>query len=124
MAEWRVDPDGVLGVLAGVDEQGLELVSAHDALDAAAADGGSTLSIDGRTTLSQAWDEFMSSRRLIPGKLMYVLKNSSAAVSDATVAVVTGDDQMSDDLSSAQQHAQDAWNIAPEHAYLSVPAYW
>ena len=124
MGDWSVDPDGVLGVLAGVDDQGSVFQSAHDDFDAVASSGGS-LVVDGRDVLSQAWEAFVSDRRLVPGKLMHAVRSASGAVGTATIAIVTGDDEMADDQYDAQQHAEQAWGIAPAAAYQAPPpGYW
>lgn len=123
MDDWRVDPDGVIGVLAGVDEQGPVFVSVHDEVTALAAEGG-LLSVDGRDAVASAWNAFFAERSLVPGKLMRAINSAAGAVSAATVAVITGDDEMSDDQYAAQQHAEDAWGIAIPAAYQSPEGYY
>ena len=58
MSQWRVDPDGVLGVLAGIDDLGPDFESAQNGISEAAS-AASTLSVDGRTVLSSAWAAFI-----------------------------------------------------------------
>jgi len=122
--QWRVDPDGVLGVLAGIDDLGPQFESAYTDIDDAARSGEASLSADGRTVLSTAWDSFMSQRRLVPGKLMHSVSASAAAVGEATVAIVTGDEQMMENVAAAEKHAEDAWGIAPPAAYAAAGSYW
>lgn len=123
MGQWRVDPDGVLGVLAGIDDLGPQFESAYTGIDDAASSGGAALTADGRTVLSSAWESFMSQRRLVPGKLMHSVSGSAAAVGEATVAIVAGDEQMADNVTAAERHAEDAWGIAPRAAYLTAGTY-
>jgi hypothetical protein len=92
--DYRVDPDGVLGLLAGVDALGGEFETAYREIDSAAADGPATLTIDGRTAVANAWRTFMEERRIVPGAVMYSISSSAQAVSEATVAIVAGDEQM------------------------------
>ena len=115
MTHWRVDPDGVVGVLAGVDELGPEFESAQTSItDAAGA--ASALSVDGRTTLSNAWVSFMHSRALVPGKILHSVSDAASRLSRATVAITTGDDEMTT-TTQAAQHAQDAWGLDIAGAY-------
>ncbi|GAB3630799.1 hypothetical protein GCM10027421_01520 [Microbacterium shaanxiense] len=123
MGQWRVDPDGVLGVLAGIDDLGPQFESAYTGIDDAATNGRAALTADGRTVLSSAWEAFMSQRRLVPGKLMHSVSGSAAAVGEATVAIVAGDEQMADNVSTAEKHAEDAWGIAPYAAYVTDGSY-
>ncbi|MDW4574012.1 hypothetical protein R8Z57_14625 [Microbacterium sp. M3] len=113
---WSVDPDRVIGVLAGVDDEGVELAEAAAAMDRLAA-SGATLSVDGRTTLSQAWEAFLDERRLVPGKLMHTLAMSAQALTEATTAVVAGDARMMSDGRDAEARALDEWGIDSPNAY-------
>ena len=124
MRDWNVDPDGVLGVLAGVDDQGPAFQSAHDDFDGLSSSGGS-LVVDGRDVLAQAWETFASDRRLVPGKLMHAVRSAAGAVSAATIAIVAGDDEMAEDQYAAGQYAEQEWGIAPAAAYQAPPpGYW
>ncbi|MBQ3358769.1 MAG: hypothetical protein IJG47_07705 [Microbacterium sp.] len=98
MSEYRVDPDGVLGVLAGLDDLESEFESAHRDIDTAATDGPSALTVDGRKVLARAWETFMEQRQRVPGKVMHVINTSAQAVSNATLEIVSGDEQMAMDL--------------------------
>lgn len=116
MSEWRVAPDGVLGVLAGLDDLGPDFESVHTGIrDAALA--APTLSVDGRTLLSNAWDAFMESRSLVPGKIMYTIGAAAAGVGAATTALIAGDEEMSADTQAAQARAETEWGIAVAAAY-------
>lgn len=115
MTRWSVDPDGVLGVLAGVDDLGPDFESAQSQISAAAM-SASTLSVDGRSVLSRAWDTFMESRALVPGKIMYSLNAAASGVGSAMIAVVVGDEQMVTDTQAAEARAEDAWGIPPAGA--------
>jgi hypothetical protein len=99
--EYRVDPDGVLGLLAGLDELGGAFESAHREIDGAAADGPTSLTVDGRTAVVGAWRTFMQDRRTVPGAIMFSISSSAQAVGDATVAIITGDEQMAADTVAA-----------------------
>ena len=113
---WSVDPDRVVGVLAGVDDEGVQLAAAAASLDEAVYAGGG-LSADGRTVLSNAWQAFLDERRLVPGQLMHVLAASAQSVTEATVAVVTGDERMASDSRTAEATALDEWGIDSAAAY-------
>ena len=113
---WRVDPDGVAGVLAGVDDTASKFEKSRAEIEQAAFEGGGTLVADGRTVLSSAWEVFLEDRRLVPGKIMYAINAAAGAVSDATVAVVAGDEQMASDLRAPEQHAA----ATPPPAVLSL----
>lgn len=118
MTEWRVDPDGVLGVLAGVDDTAAGFETCRREIEDAAFHGGATLITDGRTALSSAWESFLDDRRLVPGKIMYAINAAAAAVGEATVAVVTGDEQMASDTTSRRAQAE-SWGIAPPTGRVS-----
>lgn len=113
---WRVDPDGVAGVLAGVDDTASRFEKSRDEIEEAAFEGGETLIADGRTALSSAWEVFLEDRRLVPGKIMYAINAAAGAVSEATVSVVAGDEQMAGEMRAAAQRAEDAWGISPPPA--------
>lgn len=118
MEGWRVDPDRVVGVLAGVDEEGARLGQLIADAEALAFEGGSSLVVDGRTALAQAWEAFLDDRRLVPGKLIHAVTTCSAAVSEATVAVVAGDAEMAANGGVAAQYALREWDIDSVHAYM------
>ncbi|MEZ3159429.1 DUF6507 family protein [Microbacterium sp. BWT-B31] len=118
MSHWWVAPDGVLGVLAGIDELGPDFETVQTGISEAAS-SGSTLTVDGRTTLSNAWDAFMEARALVPGKIMYAVSAAASGVGAATTAIVAGDEEMSADTQAAQAHAEDEWGIAPSSAYFT-----
>ena len=113
MEEWDVDPDGVLGVLAGLDQLGPAFESAQTEATALRGDGTAALSADGRTVVSDAWARLMDRRALVPGKLMFVLSRASAGVGDATVEIVLGDEEMARTAAEAERHAEDSWGIPP-----------
>lgn len=116
MGGWSVDPDRVVGVLAGVDDNGSGLASALKQADELAF-SASSLSVDGRTTLSNAWAAFIDERRMVPGKLMHVLASSARSVSEATVAVVAGDAEMESNARTAEERALTEWGIESMDAY-------
>jgi hypothetical protein len=118
MSQWRVDPDGVLGVLAGIDDLGPDFESAQNGISEAAS-AASTLSVDGRTVLSSAWAAFMESRSLVPGKIMHEVSAAASGVGAATTAIIAGDEEMAADTQAAQSRAEDAWGIALPSAYLT-----
>ncbi|MFS0853443.1 DUF6507 family protein [Microbacterium sp. 179-I 3D4 NHS] len=122
MSDYRVDPDGVLGVLAGLDDIGADFGTAAVDVDTAADDGATALAIDDRTVMSRAWKSFMNERRSVPGKIMHTINVCSQAVSEATLAVVAGDDQMATATVSAQAQTGSPWGIAPSHAYMPALA--
>ncbi|MFJ2367747.1 DUF6507 family protein [Microbacterium sp. NPDC087665] len=116
MTHWRVDPDGVLGVLAGIDDLGPDFESVQTGISEAAM-AASTLSVDGRTALSSAWEAFMEMRSLVPGKIMHSVRVAASGVGSATTAIVAGDEEMAADTQAAQSRAEDAWGIALPSAY-------
>lgn len=117
MAEtWRVDPDRVVGVLAGIDDDGVELARSVGRVEELLY-SRSSLSVDGRTALANAWSAFIDERRLVPGTLMHVLASSAQALTEATVAVVAGDEQMASDGREATARALDEWGIDSATAY-------
>ncbi|MFJ2368107.1 hypothetical protein [Microbacterium sp. NPDC087665] len=123
MSEYRVDADGVLGILAGLDDLGGEFEKAVRDIDEVADDGTTALAIDDRTVMSRAWTAFMDERRSVPGKVIHTINVSSHAVSEATLAIVAGDEQIATDTEAAQDHAEDAWGIAPSLAYMPGGAW-
>jgi hypothetical protein len=108
MSEWRVDPDGVLGVLKGLDDTAPYFERSRDAIEEAAFEGGVALVADGRRVLASAWNAFLEDRRLVPGKIMYAVNAAADAVGAATIAVVTGDETMADDLRAAEYAWRDS----------------
>ncbi|MFF7291233.1 DUF6507 family protein [Microbacterium sp. NPDC008134] len=96
-----MDPDGVLGLMAALDALGGDFQSAHREIDSAAADGPASLTVDGRRAVANAWRTFMEDRRIVPGAVMYSISASAKGVGDATVVIVTGDEQMAQDLVAA-----------------------
>jgi hypothetical protein len=119
VGDYRVDPDRVIGVLASVDDAGVGIATAITDIDALSLEG-SSLSADGRRTLSAAWGEFLEERRLVPGKLAYIVAASATAVTEATAAVVTGDVEMSVTAGEAESRALDDWGIDSLDAYTSA----
>lgn len=117
---WRVDPDGVAGVLADLDDAGSQFEKSRVQIEDAAFTGGDALAADGRTALTSAWSTFMEDRRLVPGKIMYAINAAAQAVSEATVAVVAGDEEMAGSLQTAERNAESEWGIAPERAYSAT----
>lgn len=115
MDQWRVDAEGVLGVLTGVDAAGPDFESAHRKIEEAAA-SGSAVSLEGRTALSSAWDAFLAERSLVPGKVMHAVSSAAAALTEATAAVVAGDEQMTADTDGARRRAEE-WGIDSPDAY-------
>lgn len=118
MSEYRVDPDGVLGILAGLDDLGDEFEKAGRDVEQVADDGATALAIDDRTVMSRAWNTFMDDRRSVPGKIMHTINVSAQAVGEATLEIVTGDVQMATDTTQAQGGIQNPWGIAPSYAYM------
>jgi len=119
VGDYRVDPDRVIGVLAGVDDGGAGIADAIAEIDALASDGA-LLSVDGRRALSAAWSDFLEERRLVPGKLAYAVAAAASAVSEATTAVVTGDVEMSVTAGEAESRAWGEWGIDSPDAYASA----
>lgn len=117
MEGWRVDPDLVVGILAGIDDEGVDLALAAVSMNELAFEGGAGLKVDGRTTLANAWNAFLDDRRLVPGKLIHVLSSSAQSVTDATVSIVTGDEQMAGDGRDAETYALAEWGIDSSDAY-------
>lgn len=119
MSQWRVDPDGVVGVLAGIDDLGPDFEAVQRGIRDAASTA-SALSVDGRAVMSGAWDAFMESRSLVPGKIMHEVAAAASGVGAATAAIIAGDEEMAVGTHAAQSHAEDAWGIAPLSAYLTA----
>jgi len=120
MSSWRVDPDCVLGVLAVVDEHGQTIETEQSNLNDIAFSGGGSLTAGGRTSMATAWTEFLERRRLVPGKLMYVMQGRISAVSEASIAVVMGDVEMSDNARDRESVAFDEWGIGPAYEYQTA----
>lgn len=119
MAGWSVDPDRVVGVLSAIDGDGGNLTLAVAEADSLIWDGGPQLQADGRTTLSNAWNYFLENRRDVPGKLIHVISSSAEAVTAATTAVVSGDEQMSSSAREAEAFALEEWGIDEVWAYTN-----
>jgi hypothetical protein len=117
MSGWRVDPDRVVGILAGVDDEGARLAQAVTDTDALAWNHAATLSVDGRTAVLHAWQAFFDDRRLVPGKLIHVVTRAASAVTEATTAVVAGDETMAGDSRRAEEYALENWGIDSPWAY-------
>lgn len=117
---WSVDADRVLGILAGVDDAGSGLADAANGMDEMLY-SASSLSVDGRTAVSNAWADFISERRLVPGKLMHLLASSANSVTEATVAVVAGDAEMETNAIAAEERARVEWGIESVAAYTGGP---
>lgn len=122
MSGWRVDPDRVVGVLAGVDECGSALAAVTAEADALSM-AGSGLIADGRHALAQAWEAFLEERRSVPGKLAYSVSSAASAVSSATLDVVAGDVEMADSGAAAEDLALQRWGIDTFSAYVDG-GYW
>ncbi|MFF7294064.1 DUF6507 family protein [Microbacterium sp. NPDC008134] len=117
MDDWNVDADGVLALLTSIDTVGPDFERAHrDITDA--AESGAALAAGGRTVVKTAWTTFIEDRSLVPGKIMHEVAAAASAVSEATAALVAGDEQMSLDTTAAQSRAE-SWGIAPTEAYSS-----
>ncbi|MFK0403220.1 DUF6507 family protein [Microbacterium sp. NPDC090225] len=115
MGDWTVDADGVLALLTSIDTAGPDFERAHrDVTDA--AESGTTLSVGGRTVVKTAWTTFIEDRALVPGKIMHEVAAAASAMSEATAALVAGDEQVSLDTRAAQSRAE-GWGIAPVEAY-------
>jgi hypothetical protein len=76
---------------------------------------------DGRTVLKTAWTTFIEDRASVPGRIMHEVAAAASAVSAATTALVSGDEQMSLDTRAAQQRSE-SWGIAPAEAYSASAA--
>ncbi|MDI9890392.1 hypothetical protein [Microbacterium sp. IEGM 1404] len=116
VGDYRVDPDRVIGVLAGVDDAGAGIARAIDETETLALEG-LNLVVDGRRTLASAWSDFLDERRYVPGKLANIVAASASAVSEATTAVVTGDVDMSFTTAEAESRAVDEWGIDSSVSY-------
>ncbi|MFK0402153.1 hypothetical protein ACIQTT_07470 [Microbacterium sp. NPDC090225] len=90
---WSVSPEQVSVVLQNVDVAGEPLGQAvKDAQ--ALAERRSDLIVTGRTTLAEAWDDFLDVRALVPGKAITAVSNAAAAVVEGVLAITAGDDAM------------------------------
>ncbi|WP_230007813.1 DUF6507 family protein [Microbacterium sp. Bi128] len=116
MSDYRVDPDRVIGVLAGADDAGAGIARAITDIEDLAMDGQSLMA-DGRRTLASAWGDLLEERRSVPGKLAHTVAAAASAVSEATTAVVTGDLDMSVSSREAEARALDQWGIDSPLAY-------
>lgn len=116
--EWRVDPDRVLGILAGIDEDGARLVTASDEAREIAA-SSSSLQVDGRSVMSSAWSTFWAERQSVPGKMVTVIGRAAEGVSAATVDIIAGDTNMAQTEEEAAAHALDAWGIHQMGDYIN-----
>lgn len=116
VSDYRVDPDRVIGVLAGVDDAGAGIAQAITDMEDLALEGQSLVA-DGRRTLASAWGDLLDERRYVPGKLAHVVAAAASAVSEATTAVVTGDVDMSVTTAEAESRAMDEWGIDSLVAY-------
>jgi hypothetical protein len=115
MDGWNVDADGVLALLTSIDAVGPDFERSHrDVTDA--AESSATLVAGGRTVLKTAWTTFIEDRSLVPGKIMHEVAAAASAASEATAALVAGDEQISLDTRAAQSRAE-SWGIAPVEAY-------
>jgi hypothetical protein len=113
---WRVDPDRVVGVLAGIDDDGAKLASTPKRADELYL-AHASLRVDGRATVAHAWGGFLEERRRVPGALIGVLASSAEALTEATVAVVSGDELMAADFEGAEASALERWGIDSILAY-------
>lgn len=111
MAKWRVDPDGVLGVLGAVDENGAQLQEAVTAFSQLAASAPAALTAGGRTMLAGGWAEFADARAQVPGKLITVMSDHCARVSTATTEILLGDVEMSENTRERAAQAEAEWGI-------------
>lgn len=116
VSDYRVDPDRVIGVLAGVDDAGAGISQAIDDMDSLVVEGQS-LVVDGRRTLASAWSDLLDERRYVPGKLAHIVASAASSVSEATTAVVTGDVDMSVTTAEAESRAMDEWGIDSSVSY-------
>ncbi|MFE7844389.1 DUF6507 family protein [Microbacterium sp. NPDC057407] len=116
MDGWRVDPDRVVGILAGIDDAGSVLTRAAKDVDALYP-APVSLALDERTSVATAWTDFFEDRRAVPGKLIHVLSSSATALSEATVAVIAGDERMAADAAVAERQAFDRWGLDSSVAY-------
>lgn len=90
---WSVSPEQVSVVLQNVDVAGEPLGQAvKDAQ--ALAERRSDLIVTGRTTLAEAWDDFLEVRALVPGKAITAVSNAAAAVVEGVLAITAGDEVM------------------------------
>lgn len=108
-----------MGVLAGLDELGASFEAASTAA-ADAASGSSSLVVDARPVMSEAWSSFMTERSTVPGKVMFSVCDAAQSLAEATSAVVAGAELMSAETTAASAHAFDAWGIAVPSAYAGV----
>lgn len=116
VSDYRVDPDRVIGVLAGVDDAGAGIAQAIIDMENLALEGQSLVT-DGRRTLASAWSDLLDERRYVPGTLAHVVAAAASAVSEATNAVVAGDVDMSVSTAEAESRALDEWGIDSSVSY-------
>lgn len=116
VSDYRVDPDRVIGVLAGVDDAGAGIAQAIIDMENLALEGQSLVT-DGRRTLGSAWSDLLDERRYVPGTLAHVVAAAASAVSEATNAVVAGDVDMSVSTAEAESRALDEWGIDSSVSY-------
>ncbi|MFJ4253555.1 hypothetical protein [Microbacterium sp. NPDC090003] len=92
---WSVSPEQVSVVLQNVDVAGEPLGQAvKDAQ--ALAERRSELIVTGRTTLAEAWDDFLEVRALVPGMAITAVSNAAAAVVEGVLAITAGDEVMAE----------------------------
>ena len=117
MSTWGVDPDRVVGILAGVDVEGETLCRAFRDMDTLSSESTSGLAPDGRTSVESAWKDFLSERHRVPGILLRALSRAAGSLTKATDAVVTGDEQMATTMRSTEVNAFERWGIDSADAY-------
>lgn len=118
---WSVDPAGMMGVLAQVDDEGNALERAANDFDELSSRGSADMSAVGRSVVSDAWAGFCSERTDVPRTLMWMVQHRCRQVSEAAVAVLAGDAEMDDDIASAETRAMREWGIASRYVYNADP---
>ncbi len=117
VAGWRVDPDGVIGVLTGMDRAAAVFTEAAALLRTTDRGSASGLAPDGRTTVLAAWEQFISVRQLVPDRMVMLLDKRSSQVAQATADVVLGDREMAETFEEAEARAEADWGIRGNRDY-------
>lgn len=117
---WSVNAMGVMGVLARVDDRGNELESVSKKFTELIDEGASVLVKNGRNVLAGAWESACSERSEVPEKLMSVVEERCHQVTEATVAIVTGDAEMGSVTTNSAEYALEEWGIHSSATYTPL----
>jgi hypothetical protein len=93
---WMVAPEQVSAVLRAVDAAG-EPLSDTVTTGQTLAGRRTDLMASGRAVIAEAWDDFMDTRALVPGKVIDVVTSAAAAVVDGVLVIIAGDESMADE---------------------------